>query len=308
MSLFDLTGRVAVITGSSRGIGRAIALACAKMGASIVVSSRKIEACEAVVAEIEAAGGKATAFACNVGVKADLEALVAHAIAKYGRIDILIPNAAINPAYGPSSKVSDEIWNKVSTSNLTATHWLCQMVLPGMAERGGGSVILLSSIVSVFGAANLGIYAISKAAEAQLARNLAVEWGPRGIRVNSIGPWRREDRFRQSAVREPESRGRHREHDLPETSWRTRRHRGRGGVSRFGCRALHHRPAHTRGWRYLHLLTDRVIRMCASLEVPPLTLSLSLWERGRCCECCHFFWRPFSHGEKDRMRGVTIRG
>jgi dehydrogenase/reductase SDR family member 4 len=188
MSMFDLTGRVAVITGSSRGIGRAIALECAKMGASVVVSSRKIEACEAVVSEIKAAGGQATAIACNVGIKSDLDALVDRAMAQYGRIDILIPNAAINPVYGPSSEVSDEIWNKVLTSNLTATHWLCQMVLPGMADRGGGSVILLSSIVSVFGAANLGIYAISKAAEAQLARNLAVEWGARGIRVNSIGP------------------------------------------------------------------------------------------------------------------------
>jgi dehydrogenase/reductase SDR family member 4 len=188
MSMFDLTGRVAVITGSSRGIGRAIALECAKMGASVVVSSRKIEACEAVVSEIKAAGGQATAIACNVGIKSDLDALVDHAMAQYGRIDILIPNAATNPVYGPSSEVSDEIWNKVLTSNLTATHWLCQMVLPGMADRGGGSVILLSSIVSVFGAANLGIYAISKAAEAQLARNLAVEWGARGIRVNSIGP------------------------------------------------------------------------------------------------------------------------
>jgi dehydrogenase/reductase SDR family member 4 len=188
MNLFDLSGRVAVITGSSKGIGRAIALECAKMGANVVVSSRKIAACEAVVAEIEAAGGKAAAFACNVGIKSELEALVAHAMRAYGRIDILIPNAAINPAYGPSSEVSDEIWNKVLTSNLTSTHWLCQMVLPGMAERRGGSVILLSSIVSTVGAAKIGIYAISKAAEAQLARNLAVEWGARGIRVNSIAP------------------------------------------------------------------------------------------------------------------------
>ena len=188
MSLFDLSGRVAVITGASRGIGRAIALECAGMGASIVVSSRKIAACEAVVSEIEAAGGKATAFACNVGVKPDLEALVAHAMQEHGRIDILIPNAAINPAYGPSAEVSDEIWNKVLASNLTATHWLCQMVLPGMAERGGGSVILLSSIVATVGSANLGIYAISKAAEAQLARNLAIEWGAKNIRVNSIAP------------------------------------------------------------------------------------------------------------------------
>ncbi len=107
---------------------------------------------------------------------------------EHGQIDILIPNAAVNPVYGPSSEVSDEAWNKVLTANLTATHWLCQMVLPSMAERGGGAVVLLSSIVATVGAANIGIYAISKAAEAQLARNLAVEWGGRGIRVNSIAP------------------------------------------------------------------------------------------------------------------------
>jgi dehydrogenase/reductase SDR family member 4 len=188
MSLFDLSGRVAVITGASRGIGRAIALECAKMGASVVVSSRKIEACEAVVSEIKKAGGNATAVACNVGHKSDLEGLVAHAMREHGRIDILIPNAAINPVYGPSADTSDEVWNKVLTSNLTATHWLCQMVLPGMAERGGGSVILLSSIAATAGTSHLGIYAISKAAEAQLARNLAVEWGHKNIRVNSIAP------------------------------------------------------------------------------------------------------------------------
>jgi NAD(P)-dependent dehydrogenase (short-subunit alcohol dehydrogenase family) len=186
--LFDLSGKVVVITGGSRGIGRAIALECAKMGATVVVSSRKIDACEAVVAEIEAEGGKASAVACNVGIKSDLEKLVANAMERYGRIDVLIPNAAINPVYGPSAEVSDEVWNKVLTSNLTATHWLCQMVLPGMAERGGGSVVLLSSIVAKVGAANIGIYAISKAAEAQLARNLAVEWGAKNIRVNSIAP------------------------------------------------------------------------------------------------------------------------
>ncbi len=188
MSMFDLSGRVAVITGSSRGIGRAIALECARQGASVVVSSRKIEACKEVVAEIRAAGGKATAVACNAGVKADLEALVAHALREYGRIDILIPNAAINPVFGPSSEVSDEVWNKVLTTNLTATHWLAQLVLPGMAERGGGAIVILSSIVATAGAANIGVYAISKAAEAQLARNLASEWGARGIRVNAIAP------------------------------------------------------------------------------------------------------------------------
>lgn len=188
MSMFDLTGRVAVITGSSRGIGRAIAIEYARMGARVVISSRKIDACKAVVSEIRDAGGHATAAACNVSNKADLEGLVAHALREYGRIDILVPNAAINPVYGPSSEVSDAVWNKVLTTNLTATHWLCQLVLPGMADRGGGSVIVLSSIIAIAGAANLGVYAVSKAAEAQLARNLAVEWGTRGIRVNAIAP------------------------------------------------------------------------------------------------------------------------
>jgi dehydrogenase/reductase SDR family protein 4 len=188
MSMFDLTGRVAVITGSSRGIGRAIAIEYARMGARVVISSRRIDACKAVVSEIREAGGHATAAACNVRNKADLEGLVAHALREYGRIDILVPNAAINPVYGPSSEVSDAVWDKVLTTNLTATHWLCQLVLPGMADRGGGSVIVLSSIISIAGAANLGVYAVSKAAEAQLARNLAVEWGTRGIRVNAIAP------------------------------------------------------------------------------------------------------------------------
>jgi NAD(P)-dependent dehydrogenase (short-subunit alcohol dehydrogenase family) len=185
---FSLDGRTAIITGASRGIGRAIALSLAAMGAKVVVSSRKLDACEEVVREIEAEGGEASAIACNVGRKADLEELVRHARETYGGIDILVANAAINPVFGPSAETPDEAWNKVLASNLTATHWLCQMALPGMAERGGGALILMSSIVAAFGSANLGIYAISKAAEAQLARNLAVEWGAKGIRVNTIAP------------------------------------------------------------------------------------------------------------------------
>jgi dehydrogenase/reductase SDR family protein 4 len=203
--LFDLSGRVAAVTGASRGIGRAIALECAKMGASVVVSSRKIDACKAVVSEIEAAGGKATAFACHVGIKSNLQDLVAHAMREHGGIDILVANAATNPVYGPSAGLPDEVWNKVLATNLTSTHWLCQMVLPEMAKRGGGSVILLSSIVAKFGAPNLGVYAVSKAAEAQLARNLAAEWGVHGIRINSIAPGVVKTDFAKALYEDPES-------------------------------------------------------------------------------------------------------
>jgi NAD(P)-dependent dehydrogenase (short-subunit alcohol dehydrogenase family) len=154
----------------------------------VVVSSRKKDACEEVVRGIVGRGGQATAIACNISHNAELETLVAETRAVYGPIDVLVCNAAVNPHYGPSQEIPDSAFDKVMSVNIRSNHWLCQMVIPEMAERGDGSVIIVSSIGGLKGSTVLGAYAISKAADLQLARNLAVEWGPRNVRVNCIAP------------------------------------------------------------------------------------------------------------------------
>ena len=188
MNLFDLSGKVALVTGSSRGIGKAIAMQLALHGARVVVSSRKPESCEAAAAEITAAGGTAWVHACNVSHKAELQGLVDATISQWGRIDIVVCNAAANPHFGPSINTPDEMFDKVIHTNLHSNVWLCNMTLPGMAERKDGAVIIVSSVGGFIGSAYLGAYCISKAADMQLARNLAVEWGPHNIRVNCIAP------------------------------------------------------------------------------------------------------------------------
>ena len=187
-NLFDLSGRVAVVTGGSRGIGRAICIRLAQHGAKVVVSSRKLDACEAVVAEITAAGGTAMAHAASISRKEDLQGLVDATIAAWGQIDILVCNAALNPYFGPSQGIPDDAYDRIMNGNVRSNLWLCQMTIPAMAERGEGSVIFVSSIGGFRGSPTLGIYGVSKAADMQLARALAVEWGPRGVRVNSIAP------------------------------------------------------------------------------------------------------------------------
>jgi len=186
--MFQLTGKVALITGSSRGIGRAIAETMARQGATVVVSSRKQEACDEVVAGIRADGGEATAVPCNIGRKEDLEALVAATLRIYGRIDVLVCNAATNPVFGPMREASDEAYDKIMTTNVKSAFWLCNMVAPQMAARKNGAIIVISSIASMYGNRKLGLYGVSKAAEQQLVRNLAVEWGGDNIRVNAIAP------------------------------------------------------------------------------------------------------------------------
>jgi len=188
MKQFDLGGRTAIVTGSSRGIGRAIAEALAHAGAKVVVSSRKADACEMVVAAIKKDGGSAISVPCNVGRKDQLATLVAETRRQFGAIDILVCNAAVNPYFGPLAEISDEAYDRTMDSNVRSNLWLCQMALPDMAVRRDGAIVIISSIAGVKGTATLGAYAISKAADFQLARNLAVEWGKHNIRVNCIAP------------------------------------------------------------------------------------------------------------------------
>lgn len=187
-NLFDLAGRVAIVTGASKGIGRAIAERLAQHGAKVVVSSRKLEACEVVVAGIRDRGGEAIAIECHIGRKPDLLALVNAAQEAWGRIDILVCNAAVNPHFGPSSEIPDEVFDKVMATNVKSNLWLSHMVAPVMERGQGGSIVIISSIGGLRGSPVLGAYAISKAADMQLARNLATEFGPQNIRVNCIAP------------------------------------------------------------------------------------------------------------------------
>lgn len=188
MKLFDLSGKTAVITGSSKGIGRAIAELFASAGAKVVVSSRKAPACEEVVTAIKKSGGEAVSIPANIGDKAALKNLVDKTHDAFGEIDILVCNAAVNPYYGPLAEIGDDAFDRIMASNIKSNLWLSAMVMPDMAKRKNGAMIIVSSIAGLRGSPMLGAYAISKAADMQLARNLAVEWGKHNIRVNAIAP------------------------------------------------------------------------------------------------------------------------
>jgi NAD(P)-dependent dehydrogenase (short-subunit alcohol dehydrogenase family) len=187
-SPFDLTGQVAVVTGSSRGIGRSIVETLAQLGAKVVVSSRKPEACAPVADGIKAAGGTATVIAANIARKPEVEALVAKTVEHYGRLDIMVANAAVSPYYGPMMGLDDEAFDKTINSNVRSALWLARLAHPHMKMQGGGSVVIVSSIAGLRHGANIGMYGISKAADFSLARSLAAEWGPDNIRVNCIAP------------------------------------------------------------------------------------------------------------------------
>lgn len=188
MSLFSLENNVALITGSTKGIGKAIATRMAEQGAKVIISSRNQDACDEVAGEINAQGGQAIAVACNINYKEQLQNLVAKSQEAFGAINTLVCNAALNPYFGPSQDIPDEAFDKVMHANIGSVHRLCQLVIPGMADAGGGAVIIVSSIGGIKGTDSLGAYAISKAADMQIARNLAVEWGPKNVRVNCIAP------------------------------------------------------------------------------------------------------------------------
>ena len=190
MNLFDLSGKVAVITGSSRGIGKAIAERFAEHGAKVVISSRKAEPCAAVAAAIDAKHGAGTAISvpANISSKDELKHLIDETTRQLGPVDVLVCNAASNPYYGPMAGISDEQFRKILDNNIVANHWLINFVAPSMIERKGGSIIIVSSIGGLRGSPIIGAYCISKAADLQLARNLAVEYGPHNVRVNCIAP------------------------------------------------------------------------------------------------------------------------
>jgi NAD(P)-dependent dehydrogenase (short-subunit alcohol dehydrogenase family) len=184
--LFDLSGKVALVTGSTRGIGKSIAEELARAGAKVVVSSRKAEACEETRIEFEKQKFEVLAKPCNVSRKEELQALVDATLAKWGRIDIVVANAASNPYYGPLTGIGDDAFAKIFANNLQSVLWLAAMTLPGM--KPGGSFILVGSIGGVIANTVIGAYGMSKAAGHHLVRNLAAEWGPKNVRVNAVAP------------------------------------------------------------------------------------------------------------------------
>ncbi len=186
LNLFDLHGKVALVTGATRGIGKSIAEELARAGARVAICSRKAEACEAALADLRAQGFEAMAQPCNVSRKPELQAFVDAVLAKWGRIDVVVANAASNPYYGPLTAISDEAFDKIVGNNVKSVLWLAAMTLPGM--QGGGSFIVVGSIGGLLANTVIGAYGISKAAVHHLVRNLAAEWGPKKVRVNAIAP------------------------------------------------------------------------------------------------------------------------
>ncbi len=205
--LFDLTGKVAVVTGSSRGIGKAIAERMAEHGAKVVISSRKPGPCEEVAKGINGKHGDGAAIVipANISSKDDLKNLAEETTRRLGKIDVLVCNAASNPYYGPMSGMQDDQFRKILDNNIVSQHWLIQFVLPQMVERRDGAVIIVSSIGGLRGSSVIGAYCISKAADLQLARNLAVEYGPHNVRVNCIAPGLIKTDFARALWENPET-------------------------------------------------------------------------------------------------------
>ncbi len=187
-SLFDLRGKVAIVTGSSRGLGLASAMGMAQHGAKVVISGRKAEACDAAVAQIQAEGGEAMAVPCNIGRREEVQHLVSAAQEKWGRVDIVMANAAIHPWIGSVLDLKDETFNKFMQVNVQSNIWLAQLTVPGMLERAYGRFIVVASVVGLLGDPVTGTYGLTKAADMQFVRNMASEFASRGVTANCIAP------------------------------------------------------------------------------------------------------------------------
>ena len=251
MSLFDLHGRVAVVTGSSRGIGRAIVERMAEHGAKVVVSSRNLEPCREIAEAINAkyGDGRAIALSANISSKEHLRRLVDETMRAFGQIDILVCNAASNPHYGPMATISDEQLRKILDNNIVSNHWLITMVAPQMTARKDGSIIIVSSIGGLRGSPVIGTYCISKAADLQLARNLAVELGPHNVRINCIAPGLIRTDFARALWENPDNLKRRNAQNAAAPHRRARRDRRRRDPLGLAGGKLHHRASHRRRWR-----------------------------------------------------------
>jgi len=206
MNLFDLSGKVAIVTGSSRGIGRAIAEGFVEAGARVVISSRNQERCDETVSAIRSRGGEAIAVTARISDKAQLENLVAKTREQWGGVDILVCNAAINPHYGSLEDLTDQVFERMMTNNVLSNLWLSRLVMPDMKERRGGAIIFIISIGGLLSSLKLGMYGVTKAADYALCRNLAAEWGPHNIRVNCIAPGLITTEFSRVLYENPERR------------------------------------------------------------------------------------------------------
>jgi NAD(P)-dependent dehydrogenase (short-subunit alcohol dehydrogenase family) len=204
MHEFSLEGKVAVITGASRGIGRSIALRFSRAGASVIISSRKLENIEPVASEIQAAGGSVLAMQAHVGVPGDIEALVQRAMESFGRIDIAVNNAGTNPHFGPLLTADEGQWEKILDTNAKGCFRICKAVVPHMEEQGGGKIINMASIAGLRPSPGMGVYSISKAAIVMLTKILALELGPANIQVNAIAPGIIKTRFSQLLWKTPQ--------------------------------------------------------------------------------------------------------